>query len=57
MLWIDRLGIPQALPWRRPRREALLLALVALAALLVVLPPNTQDVTRLCLSRAIVSAS
>jgi hypothetical protein len=42
-------------PWRRPRRELLLVILVALAALPVVQPPNTQDVSRLCLSRALVA--
>src|SRR5262249_57295989 len=55
MLGLSRLGAPQALPWRRPRREGLLLTLVALAALAVNMAPNTQDISRICLSRAIVS--
>jgi len=43
------------LPWRRPRREALLLALVALAALSPLYPVNDgQDVSRVCLARALV---
>jgi hypothetical protein len=43
------------LPWARPRHELLLIALVALATLTVLQPPNTQDRSRLCLSRAIVA--
>jgi hypothetical protein len=42
------------LPWRRPRFEALLLALVAVVALSVVQDTNSQDASRLCLSRALV---
>lgn len=42
------------LPWRRPRREPLLLGLVAAAALLPVFTVNAQDQSRLCLTRAIV---
>jgi hypothetical protein len=42
------------LPWGRPRREALLLALVALVALTPIYPVNDgQDVSRLCLTRAL----
>jgi hypothetical protein len=42
------------LPWRRPRHELLLLALVALAALSLVNPVDVQDVSRICLTRALV---
>src|SRR5579871_1977122 len=42
------------LPWRRPRREWLVLGLVALAALTLVYGPNAQDNSRLCLAQAIV---
>ncbi len=42
------------LPWARPRYELLLLALVAVAALSSVYVVSTQDVTRLCLTRALV---
>jgi hypothetical protein len=41
-------------PWRRPRHELLLLALVGLAALLPVYSFNTQDQSRLCLTHALV---
>jgi hypothetical protein len=41
-------------PWTRPKRELLLLALVAAAALSVVVPTGAQDVSRLCLTRALV---
>jgi hypothetical protein len=41
-------------PWARPAREPLLLALVALATLLPVNVVNPQDISRLCLSRALV---
>jgi Glycosyltransferase family 87 len=43
------------LPWQAPRHEKLLLVLVSLVVLTVVSAPNTQDVSRLCLSRAIVA--
>jgi hypothetical protein len=43
-----------ALPWARPRRELLLLTLVAVAALTPVYVPNAQDVSHFCLTRAIV---
>ena len=42
------------LPWAKPRYEIALLALVAFAVLLPVYPGNTQDVSRLCLSRAVL---
>ena len=42
------------LPWRRPRSELLLLVLVAVAALLPVYPVNQQDLSRLCLTQALV---
>jgi hypothetical protein len=45
---------PTALPWGKPRRELLLLALVALAALSPIHVISTQDETRLCLSRSLV---
>jgi hypothetical protein len=45
---------PTALPWRRPRYELLLLALVAVAALTPAYVTSTQDVTRLCLTDALV---
>jgi hypothetical protein len=44
---------PTALPWRKPRHELLLLALVGIAALSPVYVVSTQDVTRLCLTRAL----
>ncbi len=55
MLAQVRLGAARSLPWRTPRREALLLTLVGVAALAVNMAPNTQDITRICLARAIVS--
>jgi hypothetical protein len=51
----ERIGEPHALPWARPRRETLLLVLVALALLGWVFEPNTQDNSRLCLTRALVA--
>jgi hypothetical protein len=42
------------LPWRAPRHELLLLALVAVAALTVVYPPRDQDISRLCLTRSAI---
>jgi len=45
---------PGAFPWRRPRREALLLGLVAVVALLPVYGVNSQDRSRLCLTQALV---
>jgi hypothetical protein len=44
---------PSELPWQRPRRELLLLFLVALASLSIVYPVGAQDVSRMCLTRAI----
>jgi hypothetical protein len=46
--------LPGRLPWRRPRRELWLLALVAAATLTTVYPIDAQDVSRLCLTRALV---
>jgi hypothetical protein len=43
------------LPWAQPRREILLLALVAVAALSIVSPPSVQDASRLCLTRALAA--
>jgi hypothetical protein len=45
---------PGVFPWRRPRRELLLLALVAAAALSPIYSVGTQDQSRLCLTRALV---
>jgi hypothetical protein len=42
-----------AFPWARPRHELLLLTLVAIATLTVMQPAGAQDISRLCLSRAI----
>jgi len=42
-------------PWRRPRRERLLLLLVALAALTPIYVVSTQDVSRLCLTRSLLA--
>src|SRR5277367_4319196 len=44
---------PSIVPWRRPRRELLLLVLVALAALPVVQHIEAEDSTRMCLSIAV----
>ncbi|MEI8105527.1 MAG: hypothetical protein WCH31_06765 [Actinomycetes bacterium] len=41
-------------PWRAPRREALLLALIAAVTLSPIGALNTQDISRLCLSEALV---
>jgi hypothetical protein len=51
---LERLRTSSPLPWRRPRRETLLLGLVALAALSLVHPPNPQDSSRTCLAEALV---
>ena len=48
-----RLPQPTPVPWRRPRHELLLLALVAGVALSPVNVTNPQDVSRLCLTRAL----
>ena len=45
---------PSPLPWRRPRYELALLALVAVAALLPVQHQSPQDESRLCLTRALI---
>lgn len=47
---------PTALPWGRPRHELLLLVLVALATLSPIYVVSTQDVSRLCLTRALEHA-
>ena len=46
---------PRAVPWRRPRHELLLLALVAVAALSPVYVVSAQDVSHFCLTRAIAA--
>jgi hypothetical protein len=46
---------PRLLPWRRPRHEVLLLALLAAATLFVVTETNTQDASRVCLAKALVA--
>ena len=50
------LAPPARLPFRRPRHELLLLALVALVALLPVNEASDPDASRLCLSQALVHA-
>jgi hypothetical protein len=45
---------PPPLPWRRPRHELLLIALVAVATLTPLYPINAQDVARVCLTRSVV---
>lgn len=45
---------PTELPWRRPRHELLLLALVAVAALTSVYPAGAQDDSRMCLTDAVL---
>ncbi|HUY70732.1 MAG TPA: hypothetical protein VMV08_00685 [Gaiellaceae bacterium] len=52
---LARLAAQQPIPWARPRRELLLLCLIALATLFWVYEPNTQDNSRLCLTRALVA--
>jgi hypothetical protein len=47
---------PTSLPWGKPKRELVLLALVALATLSPIYVVSTQDVSRLCLTRALVHA-
>jgi hypothetical protein len=46
---------PSAFPWRRPKHELLLLALVAIAALTPVYVVNAQDVSHFCLTRAMAA--
>ena len=48
---------PTDLPWRRPRRELLILSLVAVAALSPVYPQDSQDPSRLCLAQALSRGS
>ncbi len=48
------LPVPAQLPWRRPRFELLLLALVAAVALSPVDHASDPDASRLCLSQALV---
>jgi hypothetical protein len=48
-----RLPRPSELPWQRPGRERLLLVLVAAASLSIVYPVGAQDVSRMCVTRAI----
>ena len=45
---------PSAIPWSRPGHERLLLALVAAVTLSSIFVGGTQDITRLCLTRAIL---
>ena len=49
-----RLTAPEWVPWGKPRFERLLLGLVAFATLSPVYARGTQDVTRLCLSHALL---
>lgn len=55
---LERLGRSvdekRSLPWLKPRYEGWLLALVAFAVLSEVNPVGTQDVSRLCLTRAVI---
>jgi hypothetical protein len=44
----------RTLPWRKPRRELLLLTLVGLVAFTPLFGVNAQDTSRLCLSQALV---
>jgi hypothetical protein len=43
-----------SLPWSRPRHELLLLALIACVAFVPVYRAGDQDLSRLCLSQALV---
>ena len=45
---------PRHLPWRAPRRELLLLALTAAGALSSIYVVSSQDISRLCLTRALL---
>ncbi len=49
-----RLPAPAPFPWRRPRHELLLLVLAAVATLTVVHPSGAQDISRMCLTRAVI---
>ena len=44
----------RAFPWARPRRELLLLALVAVVVLSPLASPDSQDQSRICLAEALV---
>jgi hypothetical protein len=44
----------RSLPWRRPRHELLLLVLVAVVSLSSIYVVSSQDVSRLCLTRALL---
>lgn len=48
-------ALRRGFPWRRPRRERIVLVLVALASLTPVYVVSSQDLSRLCLTRAIVA--
>jgi hypothetical protein len=48
------LPVRPTFPWGKPRREWLVLALVAVCALAPVYKLNAQDISRLCLSQALV---
>jgi len=50
-----RAPAPTSLPWQRPRHELLLLLLVAAVALLPVYRLGDQDLSRFCLTQAIVN--
>jgi hypothetical protein len=41
-------------PWRQPRHELVLLALIAVASLSVIYPAGAQDVSRMCLTDSVV---
>ena len=45
---------PTTFPWRRPRHELLLLALIACVAFVPVYRAGDQDLSRLCLTQALV---
>lgn len=47
--------LPGLVPWRRPRRERVVLLLVALATLTPVYFMSAQDSSRLCLSRSLLA--
>jgi hypothetical protein len=53
-LWRTKAGGRSPLPWGRPRHEFLLLVLVAAAGLSVVQRTEGEDVTRACLTQALV---
>ena len=47
-------SVPTTFPWRRPRYELLLLVLVGVVAFVPVNGVNDQDLSRFCLSQALV---